>query len=98
MRLCETDVILDVVPLVIPFLVMVYAMTLRLDDESARQLAELAEGRPSRSAAIVEAIHMAYRSHREQQLRAEAEALVNDPGDRAEIRAVRAEMDAHGAW
>lgn len=77
---------------------MAYAMTLRLDDESERELAELAEGQPSKSAAIAEAIHLAYRSHREQQLRAEAEALVSDPEDRAEIRAVREEMDALGAW
>lgn len=83
---------------VIPSVVMAYAMTLRLDDESERELRELAEGQPSKSAAIAQAIHLAYRSHREQQLRAEAEVLVSDAEDRAEIRAVRAEMDALRAW
>lgn len=77
---------------------MAYAMTLRLDDESARELSELAVGQPSKAAAIAQAIHLAYRRHREQQLRAEAELLVNDPDDRAEIRAVRTEMDALSAW
>lgn len=78
-------------------MVMVYAMTLRLDSETERELSELAAGKPSRSAAVVEAIHTAYRQFRENQLRAEAEALASDPDDRAEIRAVRAEMDALSA-
>jgi predicted transcriptional regulator len=41
-------------------------MTVRLDDEAARQLAELAEHHRSRSAAVQDAIHQAW-----QQLQAE---------------------------
>jgi hypothetical protein len=77
---------------------MAYAMTLRLDDQSERELNELAAGQPSKTAAIAHAIHVAYRCHREQALREEAEALVNDPQDLAEVRAVREEMDALSAW
>jgi predicted transcriptional regulator len=39
---------------------MTNAMTVRLDDDSARQLAELAEHHRSRSAAVQDAIHRAW--------------------------------------
>ncbi|MBV9207891.1 MAG: hypothetical protein JO037_21405, partial [Actinobacteria bacterium] len=40
---------------------MTNAMTVRLDEETARELAELAEHYRSRSAAIQDAIHSAWR-------------------------------------
>lgn len=76
--------------------IMVHAITLWLDAETERQVSELAADKPSRSAAVVEAIHLAYWQLREKRLRAESEALANDPDDRAEIRAIRAEMDRIG--
>ncbi len=39
---------------------MTTAMTVRLDDETARELAELAERHRSRSAAVQDAIHRAW--------------------------------------
>jgi predicted transcriptional regulator len=43
-------------------------MTVRLDEDTARQLAELAEHYPSRSAAVQEAIRRAWRQLQEDKL------------------------------
>lgn len=77
---------------------MTHVMSVRLDDETERQLGELAKGKASRSAAIADAIHQAYRELEHARLRAESRALANDPDDLAEIRAVRADLDAISAW
>lgn len=59
---------------------MTHAMTVRLDDEAARQLAELADDYPSRSAAVVDAIHQAWQRHQEKTLDAAyAAAVANNP-------------------
>ncbi len=47
---------------------------------------------------IREAILAAWRTRREEQLRAEAEAVAADPEDRAETRAVLADMESLRAW
>ncbi len=73
-------------------------ITVRADSEVERALAELTSDGKSQSAAIREAIIAAYRVHRAARLRAEAEALANDPDDRAEIRAVQADMESLRAW
>jgi antitoxin MazE4 len=47
---------------------MSFAMTVRLDDETARQLAELAAGKPSRAAAVTAAIREAWQHLQERKL------------------------------
>jgi predicted transcriptional regulator len=47
---------------------MTSALTVRLDEDTARQLAELAEHYRSRSAAVQEAIHRAWRQLQEEKL------------------------------
>ncbi|MGH3949663.1 MAG: ribbon-helix-helix protein, CopG family [Pseudonocardiaceae bacterium] len=74
-------------------------ITFRAGPEVDRALAELAaDTGQDRSAAIRQAILDAWRTHRAERLRAEAAALAADPDDRAEILAVREEMDGLRAW
>lgn len=76
---------------------MSHAMTVRLDDETAQQLAELAEGQPSRAAAVVAAIREAWQRFQEQKLeQAYAAAVAENPNypyesaeERAAIRSRR---------
>lgn len=51
-----------------------------------------------RSATIRAAILAAYRAQQADRVRAEAEQLARDPDDLAEMRAVRADLDAISAW
>jgi predicted transcriptional regulator len=55
---------------------MTSALTVRLDEDTARQLAELAEHHRSRSAAIQEAIRRAWRQLQEEKLDAAYAAAV----------------------
>jgi predicted transcriptional regulator len=55
---------------------MTSAMTVRLDDEISRELAELAERHPSRSAAVQAAIHQAWQQLQEEKLLAGYAAAV----------------------
>jgi len=55
---------------------MTSAMTVRLDDEISRELAELAERHPSRSAAVQAAIHQAWQQLQEEKLQAGYAAAV----------------------
>ncbi len=73
-------------------------MTFRTDEETERALTALTRDGRSRSDAVRAAILLAYRHESAAQLRAEAEAAADDPDDLAEVRAIRAEMDAIGAW
>jgi predicted transcriptional regulator len=57
---------------------MTNAMTVRLDDETARQLAELAERYRSRSAAVQDAIHRAWQQLQDEKLDAGYAAAVAD--------------------
>lgn len=73
-------------------------ITVRTDSEVERALeALMADGR-SRSAVIREAIIDAYHHRVAGQLRIEAEALAHDPDDRAEMRAVQADLESLRAW
>jgi predicted transcriptional regulator len=74
------------------------AITFRPDDEVEAALAALTADGTSQSAVIREAIMAAYRRKRSAELRAETAALAADPEDRAEMRAVLAEMDELRAW
>lgn len=73
-------------------------ITFRADDEVDRALADLTSGDRDRSQVIREAILAAWRARRDEQLRAEAQALAADPEDRAEARAVLADMESLRAW
>jgi Arc/MetJ-type ribon-helix-helix transcriptional regulator len=73
-------------------------VTIRTDDETDRALDALTRDGRSRSEAIRDAILVAYRQESAARLRAEAEVAATDPADLAEVRAIRAEMDADSAW
>lgn len=73
-------------------------LTIRTDPEVERALAALTSEGKSRSQAVRAAILEAERAQRRARLRAEAEALRNDPDDVAASRALAAEMDAIRAW
>jgi predicted transcriptional regulator len=76
---------------------MTSAMTVRLDEETSRELAELAERHPSRSAAVQAAIHQAWQRLQEDKLQAGyAAAVAGNPhypyesaGEAAVLRARR---------
>lgn len=73
-------------------------LTIRTDPEVERALAILTSGGQSRSEAARTAILEAERAQRRTRLRAEADALRNDPEDVAASRELAAEMDAIRAW
>ncbi len=73
-------------------------LTIRTDAEVERALAILTSGGQSRSEAARNAILEAERAQRRTSLRAEADALRNDPEDVAASRELAAEMDAIRAW
>jgi metal-responsive CopG/Arc/MetJ family transcriptional regulator len=63
-------------------------ITFRADEEVDLALAEMVSGERDRSQVIREAIIAAWRRQRDEQLRAEAEAIAADPDDHTEARAV----------
>lgn len=69
------------------------SLTIRTDAEVERALNELTTDGRSRSEVARNAILNAERAHRRAKLRAEAEALRNDPDDVAAARELAAEMD-----
>jgi hypothetical protein len=73
-------------------------ITFRADEEVERALADLVGGERDRSQVIRDAILAAWRARHEERVRAEAEALAADPDDRAEARAVLADMESLRAW
>jgi predicted transcriptional regulator len=72
--------------------------TVRVDEQTAQELATLAERGRSRNAVISEAIHAAYRQLVLDQVRRETAALAEDPDDLAEIRRVQADLEDLRAW
>lgn len=79
-------------------LCLMSVITFRADDEVDQALAELTDGQHDRSQVIREAILAAWRTRRDNQLRAEAEAVAADADDRAEARVVLADMESLRAW
>jgi predicted transcriptional regulator len=73
-------------------------ITFRADDEVDRALSELANGERDRSQVIRDAIMAALRTRHAEELRAEAESIAADENDRAEARAVLADMESLRAW
>jgi Arc/MetJ-type ribon-helix-helix transcriptional regulator len=76
----------------------VSTLTIRTDDELERALASLTSDGRSRSDAARAAILAAEREQRRARMRAEAEALRDDPEDVALSRLLAAEMDELRAW
>jgi len=73
-------------------------LTIRTDAEVERALESLTRDGRSRSDVVRAAILAAEREQRRSRLRAEAEALRDDPEDVAESRRLAAEMDVVRAW
>jgi predicted transcriptional regulator len=73
-------------------------ITFRADDEVDRALSELANGDRDRSQVIRDAIMAAWHTRHAEKLRAEAESIAADENDRAEARAVLADMESLRAW
>ena len=73
-------------------------LTIRTDPEVERALESLTRDGRSRSEAVRAAILTAEREKRRSRMRAEAEALRDDPEDVAASRELAAEMDALRAW
>jgi hypothetical protein len=69
-------------------------VTLRTDPEVDHMLALLTEGGRSRSAVIREGLLELYRKR----IREQAEAVVSDPDDLAEMRAIQADLEPLRAW
>lgn len=74
------------------------SLTIRTDSELERALSVLTSGGRSRSEVARAAILAAEREQRRARMRAEAEALRDDPEDIAASRQLAAEMDAARAW
>lgn len=74
------------------------SITFRSDQAADAALEELTKDGVDRSAAIRQALLEAAARRRAQRLRAQAEALANDPDDLAEMRRVQADMAALRAW
>jgi hypothetical protein len=73
-------------------------LSIRVDEATQRELAELTRDGVSRNAAIVNAVHEAYRRSVYERIRREAEKLNNDPEYQAEVRAIREEFGHDDAW
>ncbi|HEY4024673.1 MAG TPA: hypothetical protein VGM75_38715 [Pseudonocardiaceae bacterium] len=74
------------------------SFSVRVDEETERELESLTAETTSRNAAIAEAIHETYRAHAYERMRREAEELLNDPEDRAEVEAARQALGGGDAW
>ncbi len=73
-------------------------LTIRTDPEVERALDVLTPDGRSRSEAVRSAILESERSERRARLRAEADALRNDPEDVAAAKKLAQEMEQLGAW
>jgi len=77
----------------------VTVVTFRADEETIQAIRALQEDTgQSRSHIVRDAVLAARREARRAALRAEAEALREDPADRAEVRAILGEMGGGDAW
>lgn len=74
------------------------SFSVRIDEETERELDSLTAETSSRNAAIAEAIHETYRTHAYERMRRESEELSNDPEDRAEVEAARLALGGGDAW
>ena len=77
---------------------MAHPITFRPDEDAARALAVLTRDGTPVSTAVRAALIDAARARARSALRAEAEALADDPQDRAEAAQVLRDMDTLRAW
>jgi Arc/MetJ-type ribon-helix-helix transcriptional regulator len=73
-------------------------ITIRTDPAVDEALDALTREGKSRSEAVREAVLLAYREQRHARLRAEAEALRDDPEDATASRDLAADMESLRAW
>jgi Arc/MetJ-type ribon-helix-helix transcriptional regulator len=73
-------------------------ITLRIDSEVEELLAELMADGSDRSTVIREAVRLAWRERRRQQLLAESDSIASDDQDVAEVRAAQRDMEGLRAW
>lgn len=73
-------------------------LTVRTDAQTDQALKDLTADGTSQSEVIRRAVHQAWRDQQHAVLREESERLRNDPDDVAEMRAIRADLDAISAW
>lgn len=73
-------------------------ITFRPTEADARHLSVLTHGGVSATHAIRQALEIAAREKRHEDMRADAERLMASPEYVAEVRAVREELDDLGAW
>jgi len=73
-------------------------LTVRTDAETDRALKDLTADGTSQSEAIRQAIYRAWRERRYSRMEEESKRLLDDPDEQAEIKAIRADMDAISAW
>ena len=74
------------------------SFSVRIDDETERELQSLTAETTSRNAAIAEAIHETYRNRAYERMRRESEALRDNPEYQSEIKAAREAMGSDDAW
>ncbi|MPZ26407.1 MAG: ribbon-helix-helix protein, CopG family [Micromonosporaceae bacterium] len=73
-------------------------LTVRTDEQTDRALRELTADGTSQSEVIRQAIYQAWRERQYARMEEESKRLLTDPEEQSEIRAIRADMDAVGAW
>lgn len=73
-------------------------LTVRTDERTDRALRDLTADGTSQSEVIRRAIYQAWRERQYTQMEEESKQLLEDPGEQAEIRAIRTHMDAIRAW
>ena len=73
-------------------------ITLRIDSEVEGLLADLMADGSDRSTVIRDAVRLAWRERRRQQLLAESESIASDEHDRAEVAAAQRDLEQLRAW
>jgi Arc/MetJ-type ribon-helix-helix transcriptional regulator len=73
-------------------------LTVRTDEQTDRALRELTADGTSQSEVIRRAIYQAWRERQYARMEEESKRLLEDPDEQAEIRAIRADLDAISAW
>lgn len=73
-------------------------LSVRVDESTEQELAQLTASGTSRNAVIVDAIHEAYRRAVYDEMRRESAALQQDSEYQAEVREIREDMGADDAW
>lgn len=73
-------------------------MSIRVDEATQREIDGLTKTGKSRNAAVVDAIHQAYRQSLYEEMRETSVRLRDDPEYQAEIKAAREAIGADDAW